>query len=136
MKVVLKRAIEIAIISSLAISSTAIVARADGTRTVGVVAVSYVGTRIDSVSAAIAVGKNSAAGTASITGTETAASAIGSAGTITVVPNPDDPTIVGYRVGAESATELNTAATNPVRSTSIRIDNSAGNNTQVVTVMP
>jgi hypothetical protein len=134
MKVVLKRAIEIAIISSLTIASAAVVARADGTRTVGVVAVGYVDGRIDSVSAAIAVGKNSAAGTASITGTETAASAIGSAGTITVIN--ENTASVEYRVGAESATELDTAATNPVRSTSIRIDNSAGNNTQVVTVMP
>ncbi len=134
MKVVLKRATEIAIISSLAISSAAVVARADGTRTVGVVAVSYVGTRIDSVSAAIAVGKNSAAGTASITGTETAASAIGSAGTITVT-NPNT-TSVGYQVGAESATELDTAATGAVRSAQTRITNLGGTNTQAVTVIP
>jgi hypothetical protein len=134
MKAVLKGAIEIAIISSLAIASTAVAVRADGTRTVGVVAVSYVGTRIDSVSAAIAVGKNSAAGTASITGSETAASAIGSAGQITVI-NPNT-TSVGYQVGAESVTELDTAATNLVISTPIRIDNSGGNNNQVVTVMP
>jgi hypothetical protein len=134
MKAVLKWAIEIAIISSLAVGATAVAARADGTHTVGVVAISYVGTRIDSVSSAIAVGKNSAVGTASINGTETAASAMGSAGLITVT-NPNIIS-VGYQVGAESATELETAATNAVSSTQTRIDNLGGNNAQSVTVMP
>jgi hypothetical protein len=134
MKVVFKRAIAIAIISSLSIAATAVVARADGTRTVGVVAVSYVGTRIDSVSSAIAVGKNSAAGTASITATETAASAIGSAGTLTIV-NPNT-TSVEYRAGAESATELGTPATGTVISIQTRINNLGGNNDRSVTVIP
>jgi hypothetical protein len=134
MKVVFKGAIAIAIISSLTIVSTAAAARADGTRAIGVVAVSYVGTRIDSVSAAIAVGKNSAAGTASINGTETAASAIGSAGLLTVT-NPNT-TSVGYQVGAESATALGTPATTTPVSQQRTVDNIDGQPKAVTIVIP
>ncbi|PSB56262.1 hypothetical protein [Chamaesiphon polymorphus] len=134
MKAAFKGAIASAIVSSLAIASMAVAARADGTRAIGVVAVSYVGTRIDSVSSAIAVGKNSAAGTASINGTETAASAIGSAGLLTVT-NPNT-TSVGYQIGAESATELGTPATTTPVSTKQTVDNLDGQPKAVTIVIP
>jgi hypothetical protein len=134
MKAVLKRAISIAIVSSLAIASATVVARADGTRAIGVVAISSVSGRIESVSAAIAVGKNSAAGTASVNGNETAASAIGSAGLLTVT-NPNT-TSVGYQVGAESATELGTSATTTPVSQQRTVDNIDGQPKAVTIVIP
>jgi P pilus assembly chaperone PapD len=123
--------LKLAILSSILVATGATSVRADGTRTVGVVAISYTGTRIDSLSSAIAVGKNSAAATASITGTETAASAIGSAGRLTVT-NPDT-TSVSYQVEADN--DLGTSNTNPVRSTSRRIDSISGGTNQAVTIM-
>jgi hypothetical protein len=121
----------IVLVSTLIVSTGAI-SRADGSKTVGVVAISYQNNVISSVSAAIAVGKTSAAGTASITATETAASAIGSAGQLTVT-NPNT-TSVGYQVDAD--TNLGTAATGTGSSDSTKITNLDGNNSKAVTVMP
>jgi hypothetical protein len=127
-----KRWIDLTILVGTLILSTGKIVLADGPKTVGVVAISYQNNVISSVSAAIAVGKTSAAGTASITATETAASAIGSAGQLTVT-NPNT-TSVGYQVDAD--TNLGTAVAGNVTSDSTRITNLDGNNSKAVTVMP
>lgn len=128
----MKGALNLALLSSILVSAGATSVRADGPKTVGIVAISYQNNVISSVSAAIAVGKTSAAGTASITATETAASAIGSAGQLTVT-NPNT-TNVTYQVDAD--TNLGTAATGTVSSDSAKITNLDGNNSKAVTVIP
>ena len=107
---------------------------ADQTRAVGVVAINYSGANITSLSSAIAVGKNSAAGTASINGSETAASAIGGAGVLTVT-NPNS-TNVTYQMDGESAISLGiTPIATPV-SLQIGIDNTDGINKAVTVFIP
>ena len=109
-------------------------AYADQTRAVGVVAINYSGTNITSLSSAIAVGKNSAAGTASINGSETAASAIGGAGVLTVT-NPNSTNVI-YQMDGESAISLGiTPIATPV-SLQIGIDNTDGINKAVTVFIP
>ena len=104
------------------------------TLTVGVIAINYSGTTITSLSSAIAVGKTSAAGTASINGVETAASAVGGAGVLRVT-NPNS-TSVTYEIDAESAISLGTTPTDPPRSQQTRIDNTDGTTKSVTVLIP
>lgn len=129
MKISLKLAIGLMFVAVVAGSGS--IASADQTRAVGVVAINYSGTTITSLSSAIAVGKTSAAGTASINGAETAASAIGGAGVLRVT-NPNS-TSVTYEIDAESAVSLGTTPTATPRSQQIRLDNTDG--TRSVTVL-
>jgi hypothetical protein len=117
-----------------AVIASGSIARADGTRVVGVVAISYTGTTINSLSSAIAVGKNSAAGTASISDTETAASAVGGGGVLTVT-NANQAN-VSYQMDAEAATSLGTNSTAAVRSQQTRIDSNNGTSQAVTIIMP
>lgn len=111
------------------------IARADQTRAVGVVAINYSGTTITSLSSAIAVGKNSAAGTASINGTETAASAIGGAGKLTVT-NPNT-TSVTYQMDAESVASLGTTPiTTTAVSQQLTVDNTDGQAKAITIFLP
>ena len=132
MKSLLELATGLIILTSAMIASGSLV-RADQTRTVGVVAVNYSGTTITSLSSAIAVGKTSAAGTASINGSETSASAVAGAGRLTVTNS--NSTGVTYQMDAESVDLGITPTTTPV-SQSIRIDNLDGATSRVVTLIP
>lgn len=111
------------------------IVRADQTRAVGVVAINYSGTNnIVSLSSAIAVGKTSAAGTASITGTETSASAVAGAGRLSV--SNINSTGVTYQMDAESVTDLGITPTTTPVSQQIRIDNLNGATSRSVTLIP
>ncbi len=129
MKISLELAISLMFVAVVAASGS--IASADQTRAVGVVAINYSGTTITSLSSAIAVGKTSAAGTASINGVETAASAIGGAGVLRVI-NPNSNSVT-YQIDAESAVSLGTTPTDTPRSQQTRIDNTDG--TRSVTVL-
>lgn len=129
MKISLKLAIGLMFVAVVAGSGS--IASADQTRAVGVVAINYSGTTITSLSSAIAVGKTAAAGTASINGVETAASAIGGAGVLRVT-NPNS-TSVTYEIEAESAVSLGTTPTVTPSSQQLRIDSTEG--TRSVTVV-
>ena len=129
MKISLKLAIGLMFVAGVAGSGS--IASADQTRAVGVVAINYSGTTITSLSSAIAVGKTAAAGTASINGVETAASAIGGAGVLRVT-NPNS-TSVTYEIEAESAVSLGTTPTVTPSSQQLRIDSTEG--TRSVTVV-
>jgi hypothetical protein len=107
-------------------------ATADQIRKVGVVAIIYdANNNISSIASSIAVGKNAAAGTASIVGNEAATSAVGGAGILTVTsPNTVN---VGYTLTPESPTNLGTISTTPSITNSARI---TSNNSQIITVIP
>jgi hypothetical protein len=107
-------------------------ATADQIRKVGVVAVIYDGANISSLASSIAIGKNAAAGTASIVGNEAATSAIGGAGTLTVT-NPNT-TNVGYSFEPESTSNLGTISTVPSSATKVRIESNT--NTQPISIIP
>jgi hypothetical protein len=108
------------------------VATADPTRKVGVVAIIYdANNNISSLAASIAIGKNAAAGTASIVGNEAATSAVGGAGILTVT-DPNNVN-VGYILQPESSSSLGTSSTNPGISQSTTVDS---NNPQVITIIP
>jgi hypothetical protein len=107
-------------------------ATADQIRKVGVVAIIYdANNNISSIASSIAIGKNAAAGTASIVGNEAATSAVGGAGILTVTsPNTVN---VGYTLTPESPTNLGTISTTPSITNSARI---TSNNSQIITVIP
>lgn len=107
--------------------------RADENRAVGIVAVSYSGTTITSLSSAVAVGKTSAAGTASINGLETSASAVAGAGRLTVT-NPNT-TSVSYQMDGESVANLGTISTVPQVSEPRSVDSRIDGNDKTVTVV-
>lgn len=86
---------------------------------------------ISSLAASIAIGKNAAAGTASIVGNEAATSAVGGAGILTVT-DPNNVN-VGYILQPESSSNLGTSSTNPGISQSTTVDS---NNPQVITIIP
>lgn len=115
-------------------AASGLLVRADETRAVGVVAVSYSGTTITSLSSAVAVGKTAAAGTASINGSETAASAFAGAGVLTVT-NPNS-TSVGYQMDGESAANLGTISTAPQVSQQVTVDNTDGISKAVTIIIP
>jgi len=131
MKISLKLAISLMFVAGVAGSGSISSAQ---TLTVGVIAINYSGTTITSLSSAIAVGKTSAAGTASINGVETAASAVGGAGVLRVT-NPNS-TSVTYEIDAESAISLGTTPTDPPRSQQTRIDNTDGTTKSVTVLIP
>jgi hypothetical protein len=108
------------------------IARA-GEKTVGVVSI-YLDSNnnVRSIATSIAVGKNAAAGTATISGTEAATSAIAGGGTLTVTGSGIG---VGYSLGSESATSLQTPSTGTttlpvetVRSTDTNLTKTVVNN--------
>jgi hypothetical protein len=107
--------------------------RADENRAVGIVAVSYSGTTITSLSSAVAVGKTSAAGTASINGLETSASAVAGAGRLTVT-NPNT-TSVSYQMDGESVANLGTISTAPQVSELRTVDSRVDGSSKTVTVV-
>jgi hypothetical protein len=107
------------------------IATAAQIRTVGMVAIIYHGGNISSLSSSIAIGKNTAAGTASIVGNEAATSAVGGAGILTVT-NPNTAN-VSYSFVPESSISLGTSSTNLGRSQSVTIDS---NSPQAITVIP
>jgi hypothetical protein len=108
------------------------IATADQIRKVGVVAVIYdVNNNISSLASSIAIGKNVAAGTASIVGNEAATSAIGGAGTLTVT-NPNTPN-VGYSFDPESTSNLGTISTVPSLKDTARVEST---NPQAITIIP
>ncbi len=133
MKSLLKLATSLIVLTGTMLASGSLVL-ADETRAVGVVAVNYSGTTITSLSSAIAVGKTSAAGTASINGLETSASAVAGAGRLRV--SNIDSTGVTYQMDAESVTDLGITPTNPPVSQQIRIDNLGGTTSRSVTLIP
>ncbi len=94
---------------------------ADENRAVGIVAVNYIGTTITSLSSAVAVGKTSAAGTASINGSETSASAVAGSGVLTVTNR--DSTSVSYQMDSESIANLGTISTAPQVSEQVTVNN-------------
>ncbi len=104
------------------------VATADQIRKVGVVAIVYdANNNISSLASSIAIGKNTAAGTASIVGNEATTSAVGGAGTLTfTTPNT-------YTFAPESSSSLGTSSTTPAIRDSATIDS---NNPQVITIIP
>jgi hypothetical protein len=131
MKTYLKLAIRSILAATILINFGSI-AIADQTRRVGVVAIIYDGNNnISSLAASIAIGKNAAAGTASIVGNEATTSAIGGSGILTVT-NPNTIN-AGYTLVPESSSSLGTSSTNPGISKSSKIDS---NSPQVITVIP
>jgi hypothetical protein len=95
---------------AVAIFGTATIVHGGGTRAIGVIAViTDSNNNVTSISSSIAVGKTSAAGTASIVGNETATSAVAGGGIVKITNT--GTTAVGYQIDAESATELGTAST-------------------------
>ncbi len=119
-------------LSAVVILGSGSVVRAEGTRTVGVVAIIMDGSNVTSLSSSIAVGKTAAAGTASINGKETATSAIAGGGKLTVT-NPGT-TDVGYTLDAESPSSLGTAPTAPTQSKIQKVDSNS--NSKVITIIP
>jgi hypothetical protein len=106
-------------------------ATADQIRKVGMVAIIYdANNNISSIASSIAIGKNVAAGTASIAGNEAATSAVGGAGILTVTNQ--NTVNVGYELTPESPTNLGTISTTPSNTTSVRITT---NNPQVITAI-
>jgi hypothetical protein len=109
------------------------IATADQIRKVGVVAVIYdANNNISGLASSIAIGKNAAAGTASIVGNEAATSAVGGGGGKLTVTNPNT-TNVGYSFQAESASNLGTISTVPSLSQKDRVDTK---NPQPITIIP
>ncbi len=107
-------------------------ATADQIRKVGVVAIIYdANNNISSIASSIAIGKNVAAGTASVVGNEAASSAVGGAGILTVT-NPNTVN-VGYELTPESPSSLGTASTTPSIKGDTRV---TSNNSQIITVIP
>jgi hypothetical protein len=131
MKTSLKLAIGSILASTILINFGSI-ATADQIRKVGVVAIIYdANNNISSLASSIAIGKNTAAGTASIVGNEVATSAVGGAGILTVT-NPNTVN-VGYSFTPESDTNLGTSSTKPGLSSSTTVNS---NNPQVITIIP
>ena len=134
MKIPFKLAIGSILLSTILINFGSI-AVADQTRRVGVVAIIYdSNNNISSLASSIAIGKNTAAATASIVGNEAATSAVGGAGILTVT-NPNTAN-AGYIFEAESSTSLGTSSTNPGISQKQTIDNLNNSNPQFITVIP
>jgi hypothetical protein len=133
MKTSLKLAIGSILAATILINFGSI-AIADQTRRVGVVAIIYdTNNNISSLAASIAIGKNAAAGTASIVGNEAATSAIGGAGILTVTNQ--NTVNVGYSFVPESDPNLGTISIKPGLSSSATV-NSNSNNPQVITIIP
>jgi hypothetical protein len=131
MKTSLKLAIG-SILASTILINFGSVATADQTRRVGVVAIIYdANHNISSLASSIAIGKNTAGGTASIIGNEAATSAVGGAGILTVTNQ--NTVNVGYSFVAESDTSLGTISTKPGLSNSVTVNS---NNPQVITIIP
>jgi hypothetical protein len=108
------------------------VATADQTRKVGVVAIIYdANNNISSLAASIAIGKNAAAGTASIVGNEATTTAVGGAGILTVIDR-DTPN-VRYILEPESSSSLGTISTAPSLSQTARVEST---NPQTITIIP
>ncbi len=131
----MKNSLKLAIASILAstiLINFGSIAIADQTRRVGVVAIIYdANNNISSLAASIAIGKNTAAGIASIVGNDAATTAIGGGGVLTVT-NPNTVN-VGYSFVPESNANLGTISTNPGLSGSATVDS---NNPQVITIIP
>jgi hypothetical protein len=108
------------------------VATADQTRKVGVVAIIYdANNNISSLAASIAIGKNAAAGTASIVGNEATTTAVGGAGILTVIDR-DTPN-VRYILEPESSSSLGTISTAPSLSQTAKVESA---NPQTITIIP
>jgi hypothetical protein len=122
------------IVLTVAMATSASLVRADENRAVGIVAINYSGTTITSLSSAVAVGKTSAAGTASINGSETSASAVAGSGVLTVTNR--DSTSVSYQMDGESIGNLGTISTAPQISQQVTVDNIDGTNKAVTVVIP
>jgi hypothetical protein len=133
MKKLLKLAIGLIVVSGAMVTSGSFV-RADENRAVGIVAINYSGTTITSLSSAVAVGKTSAAGTASINGSETSASAVAGSGVLTVTNR--NSTSVTYQMDGESTINLGTISTAPQVSQSVTVDNTNGIDKAVTVVIP
>jgi hypothetical protein len=111
------------------------IATADPIRKVGVVAVIYdVNNNISGLASSIAIGKNAAAGTASIVGNEAATSAVGGAGTLTVT-SQNTPN-VNYRFEPEATSNPGTISTFPSRQDKVRIDSNTTPSSQAITIIP
>ena len=131
MNISLKLAIGAFLASTVLINFSS-AATADQIRKVGVVAIIYdANNNISSIACSIAIGKNVAAGTASIVGNEAASSAVGGAGILTVT-NPNTVN-VGYELTSESPSSLGTISTTPSITKSERI---TSNSPQIITVIP
>ena len=134
MKTSLKLAIGSILAATILINFGSI-ATADQTRRVGVVAIIYdANNNISSLAASIAIGKNTAAGTASIVGNEAATSAVGGAGTLTVT-NPNTSN-VGYNFEPEAISSLVTIPTVLSLKIKVRIDSNTILNPQAITIIP
>lgn len=133
MKNLLKFATGLIVVTGGIVASSLLV-RADENRAVGIVAVSYSGTTITSLSSAVAVGKTSAAGTASINGSETSASAVAGAGVLTVTNR--NTTSVSYQMDGESVGNLGTISTAPQVSQQVTVNNTDGMAKAVTIIIP
>lgn len=134
MKSLRKLAISLTVFTGAMVASGSLV-RADENRAVGIVAVNYSGTTITSLSSAVAVGKTSAAGTASINGSETSASAVAGGGVLTVTNQ--NSTSVSYQMDGESIGNLGTIATSSSPSQQATVDSRIdGTNKSVTVVIP
>jgi hypothetical protein len=133
MKSLLKLATSLIVLTGTMLASVSLVC-ADENRAVGIVAINYSGTTITSLSSAIAVGKTSAAGTASINGSETSASAVAGSGVLTVTNR--NSTSVSYQMDGESIGNLGTISTAPQESRQVTVDNIDGVNKSVTVVIP
>ncbi|WP_295613746.1 hypothetical protein [Chamaesiphon sp. GL140_3_metabinner_50] len=133
MKSLVKLATSLIFLAGTILTSGSLV-HADENRAVGIVAINYSGTTITSLSSAVAVGKTSAAGTASINGSETSASAVAGSGVLTVTNR--NSTSVSYQMDGESIGNLGTISTAPQASQQVRVDNIDGINKSVTVVIP
>jgi hypothetical protein len=133
MKNSLELAISLIVLTGAMLASGSLV-RADENRAVGIVAINYSGGTITSLSSAVAVGKTSAAGTASINGSETSASAVAGSGVLTVTNR--NSTSVSYQMDGESIGNLGTISTAPQLSQRGTVDNIDGINKSVTVVIP
>jgi hypothetical protein len=133
MKNLLELATGLIVLTGAMVASGSLV-RADENRAVGIVAINYSGTTITSLSSAVAVGKTSAAGTASINGSETSASAVAGSGVLTVTNR--NSTSVSYQMDGESIGNLGTISTAPQISQQVTVDNIDGTNKAVTVVIP
>jgi hypothetical protein len=133
MKNLLELATGLIVLTGAMVASGSLV-RADENRAVGIVAINYSGTTITSLSSAVAVGKTSAAGTASINGSETSASAVAGSGVLTVTNR--NSTSVSYQMDGESIGNLGTISTAPQVSQQVTVNNINGIDKAVTVVIP
>jgi hypothetical protein len=133
MKNLLELATSLIVLTGAMVASASLV-RADENRAVGIVAINYSGTTITSLSSAVAVGKTSAAGTASINGSETSASAVAGSGVLTVTNR--NSTSVSYQMDGESIGNLGTISTAPQVSQQVTVNNINGIDKAVTVVIP